>query len=953
MRQLLSISAVIPAALCVSIFALPVPASNALAVPSADAATPTTAPEIKYERYKLDNGLEVILHEDHKLPIVAVDLWYHVGPVKERAGRTGFAHLFEHMMFEGSKHVGEKAHFKYLEAAGATDINGTTNFDRTNYFETIPANELELALWLESDRMGFLLDTLDRAKLTNQRDVVRNERRQSVEGQPYGIVDETVFHLLYPSTHPYYADVMGSHADVEAARLADVRAFFTQYYSPNNATIAIAGDYDPATIKALLEKYFGPLPSAPKENVAPVVTPPITTERRATVTDTVQLSKVTLAWLAPPAFSPGDADAGIAALILGTGKASRLYRELVLKQQIAQSVNCYDDSEALASNFICEMIAKQNVTPEKLEAEAEKIIDGFLKDGPTAEEVEWARNKTETQMISGLERLGGFGGIADMLNQYNQYTGDPGYLPKDLARYDAVTPQSIHDLARTTLGKDQRVVVYGVPGKKVLNDVPRSPDDTDANVKITPSHTPEFEQAQAWRATAPKPGPERALILPKPAVFKLDNGLSVYLVERHALPIASAQFVTLAGAAGNPVDRPGLAGITAAMLTEGTGKRSADEIAIRAAMLGTNLGSSSNSDIAQLSVSVLKRNLGGGLELIADSAEHPAFLAKDLDRIRELRLTSLVEQEDNPIQLALRAGTLNLFGASSPYGYDALGTADSLKSITRDQIEGFYTSHYGPKSSLLVITGDVTPGEARQFAEAAFGKWNSAAMAPKVPPAPAPPQRRILLVDKPGSPQTALLAFGVGMERNSPDYPAVTVMNTMLGGLFSSRINMNLREAHGYTYGAFSFYWFYRGVGPFIAGARVRADVTAPAANELFKELESIHTTPLTDAELRMSKDSIIRSLPGSFESADSVNGQIQDLWTYSLPLNYYEKLPAQIEGVTSADAQQAAAKYVKPQNLLVIAVGDKSKIEGGLKNLNLAPVEAWSEKGTAGRPGN
>ncbi len=305
----------------------------------------TRAPEIKYERYKLANGLEVLLHEDHKLPIVAVDIWYHVGPVKERAGRTGFAHLFEHMMFEGSKHVGEKAHFKYLESAGATDINGTTSFDRTNYFETVPANQLELALWLESDRMGFLLDTLDRAKLTNQRDVVRNEKRQG-EGRPYGIVDEEVYHQLFPKTHPYYADVIGSHADVEAARLNDVREFFTQYYAPNNATMAIAGDYDPATIKELLEKYFGPIPAGSSVPLSPVVTPPITAERRKVVTDTVQLPKVILAWLSPPAFAPGDADLDLAAEILGQGKSSRMYRELVYKQQIAQSVNCNHDSEA-------------------------------------------------------------------------------------------------------------------------------------------------------------------------------------------------------------------------------------------------------------------------------------------------------------------------------------------------------------------------------------------------------------------------------------------------------------------------------------------------------------------------------------------------------------------------------------------------------------------------------
>jgi zinc protease len=896
-------------------------------------------PQIKYEQYRLPNGLQVLLHEDHKLPIVAVDIWYHVGPLKERAGRTGFAHLFEHMMFEGSKHVGEKAHFRYLEAAGATDINGTTDFDRTNYFETVPSNQLELALWLESDRMGFLLDTLDRTRLTNQRDVVRNEKRQG-EGRPYGVVDEEVWHQLFPKAHPYYADVIGSHADIEAARLKDVRDFFKQYYAPNNATIAIAGDYDPAAIRALIEKYFGPIPAGPKVQVSQVATPPITAERRKTVTDSVQLPKVILAWLSPAAFAAGDADADIAAHVLGDGKSSRLYKELVYRQQIAQSAECRQGSLALTSVFQCELIAKPGVAPEKLEAQAEKIIGALAASGPSREEVEWARNKIETGMISGLQRLGGFGGIADMLNQYNQYTGDAGYLPKDLARYDAITAASVQAVAARTLGANQRVVVYGIPGKKLLDDVARSPESTDADVKITPEHSAQFEQAQAWRATAPASGPQRRLVLPEPKVFRLPNGLTVYLVERHELPIVGMQLVTMAGAASNPAAQPGLAGITAAMLTEGTAKRSAEEIANRAALLGTDLHADSGADVALLSVAVLKRNLAGALELMAESAEHPAFQAKDLERVRAERLTSLVQLEDNPLQLALRTGVVSLFGAASPYGYDSLGTADSLHAVTREQVAAFHARHYGPGNSLLEITGDVTPEEARSMAQQALGGWTSPAASTALPPAPAAPQRRILLVDKPGSPQTALLSFGVGLPRTSPDYPAVTVMNTMLGGLFSSRINMNLREAHGYTYGAFSVFRYYRGIGPFMAGAQVRTDVTAPALSELFKELDGIHTRPLTAAELRLAKDSIIRSLPGDFEGVDGVNTQLRLLWTFGLPLDYYTRLPAAVESVTSAQVQDVAARHVKPANLLVIAVGDSAKIKASIEALKLAPLE-------------
>src|SRR5271163_4632284 len=271
-------------------------------------AKPLVVPVLPYQKYTLPNGLEVILYENHKLPLVAVDLWYHVGPMNEMAGRTGFAHLFEHMMFEGSEHVGEKAHFRYLEGAGATDINGTTWFDRTNYFETVPSNQLELALWLESDRMGFLLETLDKTKLTNQRDVVRNELRQD-EGQPYDLADEEIYHQLFPKDHPYHANVIGSHADVEAARLNDVRDFFQHYYTPNNASIAIAGDFDPAKLRALLEKYFGPIPKGPEVDKVAVTTPAITSERSVTITDTVQLPRVSLAWLTPQAFKPGDAEA--------------------------------------------------------------------------------------------------------------------------------------------------------------------------------------------------------------------------------------------------------------------------------------------------------------------------------------------------------------------------------------------------------------------------------------------------------------------------------------------------------------------------------------------------------------------------------------------------------------------------------------------------------------------
>jgi zinc protease len=920
--------------------------SRAASASDLPASKPLKVPVIQYQKYKLANGLEVLTYENHRLPLVAVDLWYHVGPINEKAGRTGFAHLFEHMMFEGSEHVGEKAHFKYLEGAGATDINGTTSFDRTNYFETLPSNQLELGLWLESDRMGFLLETLDRAKLTNQRDVVRNELRQD-EGSPYDLADEQIYHQLFPKTHPYYAAVIGSHADVEAARLLDVRDFFEHYYTPNNASIAIAGDFDPAQLKALLEKYFGPIPAGPPVDKVNVVTPPITSERRVTITDTVQLPRVSLAWLTPPYFQPGDADTDLFVRILGAGKSSRLYRKLVYEQQIAQSVSCENESLKLASVAECDVTARPGVKPEALEAAIDREIDALRADGPTQAEVDQARNGVLTRKITGLQRLGGFGGIADMLDQYNQYTGDPGYLPKDVARYQAATVASVKQIGMDKFAKNQRVVVVTVPGKKVTDDVPRSPENTDADVKIVNPYMPEFEAQQDWRKTAPAPGKQPELNLPVPTTFALSNGAKVYLVEDHSLPVLSAKLVDLAGSAANPKDQPGLAAFAARMLTEGTAKRSSTLLADDAASIGASLGASASMDQATVGVDALSNNTNAAFDLLSDVALHPAFKAEEVERIRAQRLTAILQEGDQPFSAALRVGYKALYG-EYPYGYLDVGTTASVKAITRDQLAKFWAVHYAPTNAALVLAGDITEADARKLGEQYFGGWSASATAASapLPPLPAPPNRKIILVDKPGAPQTALIAFGQGVPRSTPEYAAIDVMNSVLGGLFSSRINMNLREKNGYTYGAFSQFGYYRGGGVFYSGAQVRTDVTAPAAKELFAELNRIRTDPPTPAELKLAEDSELHSLPGEFETVSFTGSLIGELFTYGLPANYYQSLPSQYLKLTPDAVEKTAIEYVHPENLVVVAVGDRAKIEPGLEKLNLGPIEVRNESG-------
>ncbi|HEY1676980.1 MAG TPA: pitrilysin family protein [Candidatus Sulfotelmatobacter sp.] len=893
--------------------------------------SPASWPQVKFEKYKLPNGLEVILSEDHRLPLVAVNLWYHVGPMFEKPGRTGFAHLYEHMMFEGSKNVGEKAYFKYLEGAGASDINGTTDFDRTNYYETLPSNQLELALWLESDRMGFLLETLDGAKLANQRDVVRNERRQSTENAPYGLAEEAMFQALFPAPHPYHGVVIGSHADIEAAQLNDVREFFRQYYTPNNASISIVGDFDSAATKQLLEKYFGPIPSGPPVPPVDAKTLPITQEKRVTVTDEIELPRVYMLWLTPPAYEPGDADADMLAHVLGSGKSSRLYKKLVYDLQIAQDVDAARYPLKLGSVFYVQATCKPGVTPEKLEAAINQELAALRQDGPTRQEVEMARNSIQSALVFRLQRMGG---VANLLNQYNQFLGDPGKFQWDLDRYDAANAATMKQFADSKLTDNSRVVLYAVKGKKVINDPPKGKEPQGGS-NVAALNIPN----QEWRKTAPAPGPLSKLNLPVPEQFTLSNGLTVLLTETHNLPVVAARVVALGGSGANPADKPGLAGFTARMLTEGTRDRSALKFADDLAQIGAQLESNSDADQSAVSTQVLKRNIGADFDLLSDVVLQPAFNEKEIERVRSQRATELLQINDDPQQLALRVAIHKLYGDES-YGYLELGTDASIKSIGRPDLERFWSADFVPANSALVIAGDLTQSEARSLGEKYFGVWKSAGKRAPIPRAQANPAPNIYLVDKAGSAQTMLIAATLGVARSTPDYAPLEVSNAVLGGLFSSRVNMNLREKNGYTYGAFSFFDYHRGAGPFFVGSSVRTDTTSDALREMFKEIAGMQTSPVTPAELKMAKDANARSLAGLFETMRQSVFTTSGLFTYDLPLDFYNTLPAKVNAVTAADVERISKQYFVPAKMFVVVVGDRQKIESGLQQLPLGKIQ-------------
>jgi zinc protease len=900
-------------------------------------AASSAAPTIKFEKYTLPNGLVVILSEDHRLPLVSTNIWYHVGPANELPGRTGFAHLFEHMMFEGSKHVPGNGHIRYLEGAGASDLNGTTDFDRTNYFETLPSNQLELALWLESDRMGYLPDHLDQASLTNQQDVVRNERRQSVENSPYGIVEEAVFHNLFPKAHPYYADVMGSHADIQAAKLEDVRNFFKLYYAPNNASLAIVGDFDPAKAKQLVEKYFGPLKrGAPVPKIA-AATPPITAERRVVIHDQVELPRVYEAWLTSPIFKPGDALADLSSDILGGGKSSRLYKKLVYEKQIALDVSATQNSLTLGSVFEVAVTARPGHSADEIEKAIDAELEAFRKDGPTPAELDRAQNGIETRMIQGLERLGGFGGVADRLNEYNHYLGTPDFIAQDLARYQKATVASIRAFAQEQLKPSARVVVYGIPGKPDLGpDVPTP--KTQQKGKNTGGEAVNAEAA--WRANAPQAAPAPQLNLPVPEIFKFGNGLTVVYNYRPGLPVVAASLVFNTGSGANPIDKPGLASFTANMLQQGTATRSATQIADEAALLGTTLSSGANMDGSSVGTSALTKNFSGALDLVADVVLHPAFPADEVERRRAARLAALANDRGEPNVVLSRTGVAALFGPHHPFGYDNAGTEESNKAMSREDMMNFWRTNYVPNNAALVVAGNISRDELKALAETKFGAWETGdASRPRIG-APETTKARIVIVDRPGSQQTMVRLLQLGVGRATPDYAALEVMNSELGGLFSSRINLNLREEHGYTYGASSSFVYRRSQGYFAAGGGIRTDATAPAVSEILKEIRRMIDTPMTADELALAKDSQSRSLPGMFEGSGEAAGALAEIFLYDLSPDYYAKLPERLSSVSAVDAETVAKQYLHPDQMILICVGDRAKFEADLKKLDLGAIE-------------
>ncbi|MFG6433491.1 M16 family metallopeptidase [Roseateles sp. LYH14W] len=889
---------------------------------------------IRHEKFTLANGFEVILVEDRRLPLVAFNLWVHAGPRNETKGQTGFAHLFEHLVFAGSKHIPRGEFDKYVDAAGGTDANGSTNFDRTNYYFTLPSNELEKGLWLKADMLGWMIDEVDSVALANQQDVVRNERRQSAENQPYGIVEEAKYQALYPEGHPYRAVVIGSHADIQSIRLKDVKDFARTYYRPNNATLVLAGDFDPKQARALVQKYFGTLKAGPKPPEVRVATPEITKERRLIVTDRIELSRLSLAWHTPAMFAAGDAALDIAAHVLGGGKASRLYGLLVRDKQLAQSVDVAQESQSLSSVFGIDVVARPGASLEAIEALVDAELAKLAATPPTEAELVQARAVIQTQLLQRMEKVGE---LADLVNHYNQMAGDPGFVGKDLARYAQLTPAAVSAAVAQWLAKERRVVVQALPGEQVLPpEVPTPPMPT----KAAKGERESLNAPEPWRNKPPAAAKAKPLTLPAAQSFTLANGLTVIHSPKAGLPLVIASLVLRAGQAVNPADKPGLAGFTAAMLPEGTTTRSAQQIAESVAALGATLTAQAGSEEARLDFSGLKASTRDGLALLADVVLRPAFATPEIARLKAQRLAALAQQREQAPLLANAVGNRVTYGAGHPLAENALGTEASIQAVDSAALRGFWQAHYRPERAALVVAGDLSEAELRALVEPLFGGWKGEGAAPVVVPLPAakPIAARTVVVDKPGAPQTALAIVAPGPFAAAPDAAAIKVMNAALGGLFTSRINNQLREVKGYTYGAFSGYAMGRERGQFGIRGSVRTDVTGAALVDIWKEIAGMRAKPMGAAELNRVRNAQLLSLPGLFDTNGAVVAGYAGNWAAGLPLSAITDLPKKYAAVTSATALKAAKEHLDPAQLIVVAVGDKAKVVPQLEAIGRKP---------------
>jgi zinc protease len=880
---------------------------------------PAAAPrfDIPYEKFVLSNGLTVIVHEDHKAPIVAVNVWYHVGSKNEKPGKTGFAHLFEHLMFNGSENFNDD-YFQALERIGATDLNGTTNEDRTNYFQNLPVSALDTVLWLESDRMGHLLGSIDKAKLDEQRGVVQNEKRQG-ENEPYSLSDELITKAVFPASHPYSHTVIGSMEDLNAASLDDVKEWFKTYYGPANAVIVIAGDIDAKTARAKVEKYFGEIPPGPPVTHFNKWVAPRTGETRQVAQDRVPQARLYKVWNVPGIGTADNDHLLLLSDVLVSDKASRLYKRLVYDEQIATDVGAFLDQREIGSLFIVQVTAKPGGDLAAIEKAVNEEMQKVFATAPAQDELERVRTQTFAQFIRGAERIGGFGGKSDILARSQVFGGSPDSYQHSLNRMAAATTADLQSA-----------------GKRWLSDGAYT-------LEIVPYPSYQASQTAADRKQMPKPGEGPEPKFPGMQRAKLSNGMEVIVAERHSVPVVNLSLLLDAGFAADQFAQPGTATLAMNMLDEGTKAKNSIEISKELASLGATLGTGSNLDTSTVSLSTLKTTLDRALNLYSDVILNPAFPQSDFERLKKLQIAAIQREKSQPIQMALRVFPKLLYGPTHAYGnpYSGSGTEESVGKLTRDDLMKFHATWFKPNNATLLVVGDTTLAEIQPKLEALFAGWKSAPVPQKnIATTPLPDKQVVYLVDKPGALQSVILAGVLAPPKSNPDELSIESMNTVLGGAFISRLNMNLRENKHWSYGAGSFLPAARGQRIFLVYAPVQTDKTKESAVEITSELRGILKDRLITAdELAMAKSNLTQALPGLWETNNAVGQAIKEIVEFRLTPDYYSTYAGKVKALTVTNLNEAAVKVVRPENLVWVVVGDREKIEKGIRELNIGEV--------------
>ena len=866
--------------------------------------------DIPYTRYVLDNGLTLIVHEDHKAPVVAVNTWYHVGSKNEKTGRTGFAHLFEHLMFNGSEHFNTD-YFKALESIGATDLNGTTNNDRTNYFQNVPLSGLDQVLFLESDRMGHLLGVIDQAKLDEQRGVVQNEKRQG-ENQPYGREYEILTQAAYPKGHPYSWTVIGSMEDLTAASLEDVKEWFKTYYGPSNAVLSIAGDVNPEEILAKVKTYFGDIPPGPS-----LIKPGLNIAKRVENTrgyyeDRVPEAKITMVWNVPQWGTKEAVLLDLATDVLSMGKTSRLYKKLIYEDQTASSAYAYINPREISGNIYIEATVKPGESAEKVEATLNGILQEFLEKGPSQEEIDRVKSRYFSNFLKGIERIGGFGGKSDILATNEVYGGSPEYYKTTLKYVNEATVDDMIKVCREWLGSGKYVLVC----------------------KPYPS------------LTADKTGVDRSkfpeLSTPVPSSFPdlqkatLKNGLKVVLARREGIPTIVGELIFNAGYATDVQTKAGLASLAMDMIDEGTSTLNTLEISEKMQLLGASIYGGSDMDASYLSFNTLKQTFDPTLDLFADILMNPAFPQKEFDRLKKEHLNNIVQEKSQPFGMALRVFPKMMYGAGHAYGNPLTGTGyeATVNSITPEDIRKFYDTWIRPNNATLVVVGDVQLTDLVSHLETKLAAWKKGDV-PKnnIATIKAGPGKKIYLIDKPEATQSVIFAGYLTVPYGQVSQPALNAMNNILGGDFVSRLNMNLREDKHWSYGAGTFVLDATGQRPYLAFVSVQMDKTKESIKEIENELTSIiGSKPLTVDEFNRVQRNMTMQLPGMWETNSSVAGSVIEQVKFNLGDDYYKTYDAKVRKLSLDELQQLSNKIIKPEEVNYFVVGDRSKIFDSLK---------------------